>query len=168
MYILHGKPDTYDTYASRASPLRHSYASCGQSPYMATIHESSIVLDRVTALKKETPDYIPSAPTDQFVGPYLVSLPLTTIEAVEKAKQLLTINYIGVLDPYPQHVISTFNICSWGPTHRFLTDTDGDYNLGGVGFPHHSLRPSQPTVLRLPLMAPLGLRLTFAIQTFSN
>jgi hypothetical protein len=27
-----------------------------------------------------------------------------------------------------QHAIGTFNTCSWGPTHRSLTDTGGGYN----------------------------------------
>jgi hypothetical protein len=48
-----------------------------------------------------------------------------------------------------QHAIGTLNACSRGPTHRFLTDTGrgGGYNLGGAGFPHHTLRPSQSAVL---------------------
>jgi hypothetical protein len=48
--------------------------------------------------------------------------------------------YISLLGPYHQHVISTFNTCSWGPTHRSLTDTGGGYNLGGVGLPHRTPR----------------------------
>jgi hypothetical protein len=32
---------------------------------------------------------------------------------------------LGLLDPYHQHVISTFNTYSWGLTHRSLTDTSG-------------------------------------------
>jgi hypothetical protein len=43
-------------------------------------------------------------------------------------------DYIDLLDPYHQHVISMFNICSRGPTHRSLTDTGGGYNLGGADF----------------------------------
>jgi hypothetical protein len=45
-----------------------------------------------------------------------------------------------------QHVIGMINTCSRGPTHRYLTDTGGDYNLGGAGFPHTTPRPSQPMV----------------------
>jgi hypothetical protein len=55
--------------------------------------------------------------------------------------------YIGLLGPCHQHVISTFNTCSRGPTHRNLIDTREGYNLGDVGLPHHTLRPSQPMVL---------------------
>jgi hypothetical protein len=59
-----------------------------------------------------------------------------------------------------QHAISAFNTCSRRITHRSLTDIDGGYNLEGVGFPHHTLWPSQPTVLHFPLVAPSDLRLT--------
>jgi hypothetical protein len=45
-------------------------------------------------------------------------------------------------------VISTFNTCSWGPTHQSLTDNGRGYNLEGAALPHHTCHPSQPTVLR--------------------
>jgi hypothetical protein len=34
-----------------------------------------------------------------------------------------------------QHAISTLNTCLREPTHRSLTDTGGDYSLGGAGLP---------------------------------
>jgi hypothetical protein len=43
--------------------------------------------------------------------------------------------------PIYQHVVGTFNTCSWGPTHRSLTDTGGGYNIGGVGFSYTTARP---------------------------
>jgi hypothetical protein len=46
------------------------------------------------------------------------------------------------------------------PTSRSLTDTSGGYNILGASFSYHTLRPSQPTVLRFPLRALPGLRLT--------
>jgi hypothetical protein len=76
------------------------------------------------------------------------------------ANHPLRTRYIGLLGPQFQHVISTFNTCSWELTHRSLTNTGGGYNLGGVGFSHHSPRPSQPTVLGFPLRAPPSLKLT--------
>jgi hypothetical protein len=48
-----------------------------------------------------------------------------------------------------------FNTYSRGPTHWSLTDTDEDYNLEGVDFPHHTLHPSQPKVLCFPTRAPI-------------
>jgi hypothetical protein len=71
--------------------------------------------------------------------------------------------YINLLGPYHQHVISTFNTCSQVPTYRSLIDTGEGYNIGGVGFPHHTPRSSQLMVLRFSLMVPPGLRLTFSI-----
>jgi hypothetical protein len=43
---------------------------------------------------------------------------------------------------------------------RSLTDTDGGYNLGGVGFSHTIPWPSQPTVFNFHLRALPGLRLS--------
>jgi hypothetical protein len=67
---------------------------------------------------------------------------------------------LGLSGPYHRHAIGTFNTCSRGPTHRSLTDTDGGYNLGGVGLPYtHSL--TFPTsCLHFLLVAPSGLRLS--------
>jgi hypothetical protein len=66
---------------------------------------------------------------------------------------------------YHQYAIGIFNTCSQGPTHRSLTDTDGGYNLRGVGLLHtHS--PTFPTsYLHFPLMAPLGLHFNQVLTT---
>jgi hypothetical protein len=52
------------------------------------------------------------------------------------------------------------NACSWGPTHRSLTDTGRGYNLRGTIFPHHTPWYSQPVVSTFHLRAPSGLRLS--------
>jgi hypothetical protein len=83
--------------------------------------------------------------------------PLPSIEAVGKSQQSVDIRLLG---SYLQYATNTFNTCSWMPTHRSLTNTDGGYNLGGAGFPHHTHCPSRTTVLRFPLMAPSGLHLS--------
>jgi hypothetical protein len=57
---------------------------------------------------------------------------------------------LGLMSPYLWYAIKMFNTCSWGPTHRSLTDTDGGYSFWGAGFPHHTLRPSQPMVCHFP------------------
>jgi hypothetical protein len=67
---------------------------------------------------------------------------------------------VGLLGPYHQHAIGTFNTCSQRPTHRSLTDMGRGYNLGGVGFPPTTLRPSQLAVSPFHLRASLGLRLS--------
>jgi hypothetical protein len=81
--------------------------------------------------------------------------PKTIIEAVIKAKHLLTTGYISLLGPDHQHAIGTFHTCSRELTHRSIIDTGGGYNLGGAGLPHHTPRPSQPTVLCFPPKGPI-------------
>jgi hypothetical protein len=83
--------------------------------------------------------------------------PLTALEAVGESQRSIDVRLLGLLGPYLQHVVSIFNTCSQVPTHKSLIDTYRGYNLGGVSFPHHSPRPSQPTLLHFPLMTPPGL-----------
>jgi hypothetical protein len=63
--------------------------ACGD-PY-ETSTNLSLANDRVGqshySQEKEIPDYIHSTPADRFVGPHLVSLPLST-KVVEKPKHL--------------------------------------------------------------------------------
>jgi hypothetical protein len=71
--------------------------------------------------------------------------------------------YIATLaywDHKHQHVISTFNTYSRGPTHQSLTDTSGGYNLGGVSLLHRTSRLSQPMVSTFHVRALSGLQLT--------
>jgi hypothetical protein len=134
--------------------VRHSYTLYGQSPYVATFHESSTELNRSTAPRKRAHIPIHSTSASQSTGLDPVSLPQQSLKQWEKVKHLLATSYISLLGSYVQHVISTFNTCSLGPTHRSLTNTGGRYNLWGSDFPHHTPRPSQPTVLRFFLMVP--------------
>jgi hypothetical protein len=84
----------------------------------------------------------------------------TTIEALGLSQVSVDGNLLGLLGSFHQHTISTFNTCSWGPTHRSLTDTGGGYNLGGASLPHHTPRPFQSTVLHFQPKGPTHLRLT--------
>jgi hypothetical protein len=130
--------------------VRHLYAFCGHSPYVTTFRESSIALDRVTALeKKATFDYIFSTSTDRSVGLHLISLSLTAIEAVEKVKHQLTnklhqfTSHISpARDQYVQYLLT-------GSIYRSLTDTGRGYKLRCVDLPYHTLQFSQLTVLHL-------------------
>jgi hypothetical protein len=69
--------------------------------------------------------------------------------------------YISLLDLYHQHVISTFNTCSWGSIHRSLTNTGGGYNLGVPAC--HITLPDLPNwwSFTFHLRVPPGLKLTF-------
>jgi hypothetical protein len=51
-------------------------------------------------------------------------------------------------------VVSTFNTCSRGPTHRSLTDTGGATTLEVSAFHVPLPRPSQQTVLHFPRKYP--------------
>jgi hypothetical protein len=118
-------------------------------------------MDRGTALEKKG-----SQPNPQHDGwPIHGSIPSfshkTTIEAVGIKPPSVDGSLLGLPGPYFWHAIGTFNTFSRGPTHRSLTDTNRGYNLKGVGFPHHTLQPSQPIVLRFP---PEGLIRSQVIQ----
>jgi hypothetical protein len=78
----------------------------------------------------------------------------TAIKAVCLSQISIDDRLLSLLGPYHQHAISAFNTYSRGPTHRSLTDTGGGYNLRGADLPHHTLRPSQPTVLHFPPKGP--------------
>jgi hypothetical protein len=112
--------------------VRHLYAFCGHSPYMTTFRESSIALDRVTALeKKETFDYICSTSTDRSVGLHLISLSITTIEAVEKVKHPLTnklhrfTSHISpACDQYVQYLLTGVNLSILNRHRQGFTNLD--------------------------------------------
>jgi hypothetical protein len=140
--------------------VRSMYASCGQSSYVATFHESSTELDRVTAPEKKGSWHnLQHAgwPIHGFVPSFS---PKPTNEAVEKAKTSINSRLLGLPDPYHRHMIGTFNTCSWRPTERFLIDTDDDYNLRGAGLSrtHSSTFPT--SCPHFFLVAPPGLHLT--------
>jgi hypothetical protein len=71
-------------------------------------------------------------------GTHLSFSPNTTIEAIGLSQASIDGELLGLLGPYHQHAIGTFNTCSRGPTHWSLTDRGGGYNLGGAGLPHHT------------------------------
>jgi hypothetical protein len=142
-----------------------AYTSCEWSPYVATFHDSSTELDRVTAPEKNGSRHNP-----QHTGwPIRRSIPSFSLEptneAVEKAKTSINSRLLGLPGPYHRHAIGTFNTWSWGSTHRSLTNTGGGCNLGGANLPHtHSL--TFPTsCLHFFLWAPPGLQFNQALPT---
>jgi hypothetical protein len=62
------------------------------------------------------------------MGPYPVSLLLSTTEVVGISQAFIDSGLLGLLGPYHRYAIDTFNTCSRGLTHRALTDTGGGYN----------------------------------------
>jgi hypothetical protein len=130
-----------------------AYASCGWSPYVATFHESSTELDRVTAPEKKGSRHNTQHADWPIRGSVPSFSPKPTNEAVEKAKTSINNRLLGLPGSYHWHAIDTFNTCSRGPTERSLIDTVGGYHLGGASLPHtHSL--TFPTsCLPFPLVA---------------
>jgi hypothetical protein len=59
--------------------------------------------------------------------------------------------FTGSITPACDQYIQYFLV---GSTHQSLTNTGGCYNLGGASFPHHTPRPSQPTVLHFSPKGP--------------
>jgi hypothetical protein len=140
--------------------VRHSYASCGRSLYVAAFHADSIEWDRFTAPDSTSPPGWVACETRLSFSPKC-----NYWNSVLKSNIYRWTCYIGLLDSYHQHVISTFNICSWGPTHRSLTDTGRGYNLRGTGLPHHTPRPFQSVVSTFHLRASSGLQFNQVLST---
>jgi hypothetical protein len=61
--------------------------------------------------------------------------PKSANEAVDLSQTSVDDKLLGLLGPYHQHAIDTFDTCSRGPTHRSLTDTGRGYNLTGASLP---------------------------------
>jgi hypothetical protein len=155
MYTLQGKPDTYDTHAFHFSPRTPLVSFLRAVPVRGNI---SCRPNRVGWMhyswERNAPD---STSLLGWVarGTHLSFSLNTTIEVVcIKPSIYWWTYYINLLGTYLQHVISTFNTCSWGPTHHSLTDTGMGYNLRGAGLPHHTLSPSQPTIFCFPPRLP--------------
>jgi hypothetical protein len=79
--------------------------------------------------RKRAPDTIHSASADRSAGPYQVSLLSQPMKQCGQNQASTDGRLLGLLGPYHQDAIDTFNNCSWGPTHRSLIDTGGATTL---------------------------------------
>jgi hypothetical protein len=130
--------------------VHHSYASCMWQPFTVTQQSwTDSLLPR-----KSDPDSSSQLSWVACRTCLSFSPKHNQWSSVLKPNIYWQISYINLLDPYHQYVISTFNTCSRGPTHRSLTNTGGGYNLRGAGLPHHTHRPSQLMVLHFPPKGP--------------
>jgi hypothetical protein len=91
--------------------------------------------------------------------------PKPTNKVVDLSQVSVDDKLLGLLGPYHQHAIGTFNTCSRGSTHRSLTDTSGGYNFGSPGFPHTTPWPSRQTVSTFHLRVPPGLQFIQILST---
>jgi hypothetical protein len=130
----------------------HTYLTQSTHSNVSRSHQQSWA--RSLLPRKKAPDAIHSTTADQSTSLYPVSLLSQSIKQWGQSQPSVDGQLIGLSDPYHRHEINTFKTCTRGITHRSLTDTGGDYNLGGVSLPHHTPWPFQPMVLRFPPKGP--------------
>jgi hypothetical protein len=104
-------------------------------------------MDRVTASEKKDSRHNPQHDGWPIRGSVSSFSPKPAIEVVGVKPPSIDVGLLDLLGPYHQHAIDTFNTCSYGPTHRSLTDTGGGYSPEGAGFPHTTPLPSQLMIL---------------------
>jgi hypothetical protein len=119
---------------------------------------SSTDLNRSTTLEKKAPWH-----NQQHTGwPIRRSVPsfspTTANKAVEKNQASVDNRLLGLPGPYHWYAIGMFNTCSWGSTHRSLTDSGRGYSLECADFPCTTLWPSQLVLFTFHLRASPGLQ----------
>jgi hypothetical protein len=128
----------------------NQYTPCRGKPDLHRVpdHTSHVVhivnLSLVHMRTKQTPTPGRSiGDQDSLVrsSPWVTSffLPHNSLGVGERGFSQVVTQLHQLIGPIYQHVIHTFNACSWGPTHWSLTNTGGGYNLRGADFPHTTL-----------------------------
>jgi hypothetical protein len=146
-----GKPDQDAAYAQRTL---HAGSPRTWQPFTS---RRQIWTDP-TALEKKGSRHNPQHADWPIRGSVPSFSPDPTNEAGGVSQAPVGDPLLGLPDPYHRHAISTFNSCLRGPTHWFLIDTGGGYNLGGAGLPHTTPRPFQPAVSTFHLREPPDLQ----------
>jgi hypothetical protein len=151
--------DVHSTGETR--PIRHICFPC-QSTYVRhtlptgsprmwqPFVKSSTTMNRATAPEKKVSQHNSQCAGWPIRGSVPSFSPKLAIKAVGVESPFVSNQLLGLSDPYHRHAIGTFNTCSWGSTHRSLTDTSKGYNLRGVGFPHTIPWSSWPAVSTFP------------------
>jgi hypothetical protein len=147
--------------------VRLTYASCEQSPYVATFHTDPTELDRFTAPEKNC-SWLHSQ-LGWVVCRSCISLsPNPAIEAVHLSQAFVEDMLYWFTVPINTSMRLVRSILAHGgPTHRSLTDTGGGYSLEGAGLPQTTLRPSQPMTSTFHLRAPPDLQFNQVLPTKS-
>jgi hypothetical protein len=155
-----GKSDQHDMYASHAIPRMPGVRFIRAVPVRGTLSRAINIVEQGHCSREKGLPTIHNTLTDRSVGPYPASFPSQPIKKWGQSQASIDYRLLGLLGPYHQHAIGTFNTCSWGPTHRPLTYTGGGYNLGGADFPYTTPLTSQPAVSPFHLRALPGLKLS--------
>jgi hypothetical protein len=123
-----GKPDQHDMYASHAS----SHTPGVRFLWVVPIHGNlSQVIERVEQGHCSREKGLPTQSTArQLIQGFIPSFsPEPTLKQWGQSQPSINDKLLGLLGPYHQHAISTFNVCSQGPTHLSLTDTGEVYHI---------------------------------------
>jgi hypothetical protein len=148
-----GKPDQYNMYAFHTSPRTPNVRFLRVVLVRGNLSQ---VINRVGQGHCFWEKGLPTQYTARWlIDPWVHTQFLFQVNQWSSGESQTSINsrQLGLPGSYHRHAIGTFNTCSRGPTHRSLTNTGGDYNLGYAGFSHtHSL--TFPTsYLSFPLVA---------------
>jgi hypothetical protein len=159
MYTLQGK-----TQSTRHMLLTLGLRMALDHTYLtwSTYSNLSWVVDSVGQSHCSREKGLPTQSTAcRLTGPWVRTQFLSRVNqwSSEESQTSIDSRLLALLGPYHRHAIGTFNTCSWGPTHRFLTDTGGGYRLEGAGFSHTTPWPFHPVISTLHLRASSGLRL---------
>jgi hypothetical protein len=151
MYTLQGKtrPTWHVRFPRQSTYARRMLPTAGPLTWQIFVRRRQIWTDP-TAPEKNGSWHNPRHSDWSICG----SIPSFSPEPVNEAGGVSQApdgdQLLGLPGSYHRHAIGTFNTCSREPTHRFLTDTDGGYNLGGSDFPYTTPWPSQPVVSPFP------------------
>jgi hypothetical protein len=133
MYTLQGKtqPPRHVRFSHQFTYARHTLPVGGPHMWQHFMsHRQSWVGPLL--LRKRTPDIIHSVSADRSTGPYLASLPSQPMKQWGQIQASISDRLLGLLDPYHQHTIGTFNSCSRVPTPRSLIDIGGSYHIKNI------------------------------------
>jgi hypothetical protein len=166
MYTLQGetRPTRHVRFPCQSTYVRRTLPAGGPRTWQP-FTKSSTAMDRAAAPEKKGSWHNPQRADWPIRGSTPIFSPVPAIEAVGVQTPSVGNQLLGLLGPYHQHAIGTFNTCSRGPTERSSINLGGGYSLGGAGLPHtHS--PTFPnSCLHFPLMVPPGLYFNHVLAT---
>jgi hypothetical protein len=124
-----GKPDQHDTYASHTSPHMPGVRFLRAVPVRGNL---SWVINRFGQSHCSRGKGLPIQSTARrLTDPWIHTQFLSRANQWSSGESQTSINsrLLGLLGPYYQHAIHTFNTCSWVSTPRSLTDTGSGYHI---------------------------------------
>jgi hypothetical protein len=126
MYTLQGKSDQYATRIPRSIRVWSQNICLSRGQRMATIRVVPTRSKQAPTPERNLGDSKIDRPGRCLGSPHSPSL--TRLGVGERGFGQVVTRLHRLAGPIYQHVIGTFNTCSWGPTHWSLTDTGEGYN----------------------------------------